>query len=169
MIDLGVGLNLEMTGHENVLLYGALLGRDPDELRREAPAIAEWAGLEEFMDVPVRSYSTGMLVRLAFAVATASTPDVLLIDEALSVGDAGFVERSRERLELLMRHGTAVVLVSHALELVQEQASTVLWLDHGRARSLGDPATVIEAYREAPEGRIELADDPSEGVALSSG
>jgi ABC-2 type transport system ATP-binding protein len=146
MIELGAGFNGEMTGRENVVLYGALLGREPRDMRRRAEAIAEWAGLVEFLDVPVRSYSTGMVARLGFSVATDTRPDLLIVDEVLSVGDQEFQTRSADRIAEMMRGGTSVVLVSHALETVRDLAQRVMWLDHGRAKMLAPAADVIDSY-----------------------
>jgi ABC-type polysaccharide/polyol phosphate transport system ATPase subunit len=147
MIALGAGFNPELNAYENVVLFGTLLGRDPAEMRRRVEAIAEWSGLTEFLDVPLRSYSSGMLARLGFAVAADVDPDVLVVDEVLAVGDEAFQRKSNRRMRELMAGGTAVLLVSHQLETVKELAHRVLWLDHGRIRMLGEPGAVIDAYR----------------------
>jgi ABC-type polysaccharide/polyol phosphate transport system ATPase subunit len=146
MIELGAGFQGEMTGRENIVLYGALLGREPHVMRQRAEAIADWAGLDDFLDVPVRSYSTGMVARLGFSVATDAKPDLLIVDEVLSVGDQEFQIRSSARITEMMNAGTSVVLVSHALETVRDLAHRVLWLDHGRAKMLGNAATVVDSY-----------------------
>lgn len=146
MIELGAGFQGEMTGRENIVLYGALLGREPHVMRQRAAAIAEWAGLDDFLDVPVRSYSTGMVARLGFSVATDAKPDLLIVDEVLSVGDQEFQARSSARIAEMMNAGTSVVLVSHALEMVRDLAHRVLWLDRGRAKMLGDAANVVDSY-----------------------
>jgi len=146
MIELGAGFNGEMTGEENVILYGSLLGRDSDLVRSRVPEIAEWAGLEGFMDVPIRSYSSGMLARLGFAVATDEQPDVLVVDEVLSVGDAEFQDRSRQRIDTMMHGGTAVLLVSHDMGLIAELAERSMYLDHGQIQGIGPSAKVIEQY-----------------------
>lgn len=147
MIELGAGFNAELTAHENIILNGTLLGRTPAEMRQRAGAIAEWAGLTDFLDVPIRNYSTGMLARLGFAVATDSKPDILVVDEVLSVGDASFQRKSRERIEGLIGEGAAVVLVSHALDTVAEVTDRTLWLDHGNTVALGETSTVLAEYR----------------------
>lgn len=149
MIELGAGFNVELTGHENAVLYGTLLGRDPAYVRARLPHIAEWAGLVDSMDVPVRSYSSGMLARLAFAVAVDVEPDVLVVDEVLAVGDEAFRQRSGERMDALIRDGAAVVLVSHQMDQVLSRAQRVVWLEDGRIRMEGDPAAVVAAYRES--------------------
>lgn len=147
MIELGAGFNMEMTGYENVVLYGALLGRDAATMRARAAEIAVWAHLEEAMDIPVRSYSSGMLARLAFSIAVDVEPDVLLVDEVLSVGDESFQRKSASRMDELIKSGTAVVLVSHNLDQVLDKSDRVVWLDGGRVRAVGEPAAVVEAYR----------------------
>jgi ABC-2 type transport system ATP-binding protein len=146
MIELGAGFHPDLTGFENIVLCGTILGRDAKTMRRRAPAIAEWAGLEEFLDAPIRGYSSGMLARLAFAVTTDAAPDILLVDEVLAVGDADFMERSRQRIDDMIAGGTAVILVSHALETIRDAADTVLWLDHGRVARLGEPDEVVDSY-----------------------
>jgi ABC-type polysaccharide/polyol phosphate transport system ATPase subunit len=151
MIELGAGFNAEMTGQENVVLYGTLLGRDSASMVERVPAIAEWAGLEGFMDVPVRSYSSGMLARLGFAVATDVKPDLLVVDEVLSVGDAEFQQKSRARIFEMIDGGTAVVLVSHNLSLVKEVSDRVMLLEEGRNRGTGSPIEIVDAYRDTHE------------------
>jgi ABC-type polysaccharide/polyol phosphate transport system ATPase subunit len=116
-------------------------------MRARAAPIAEWAGLTQAMDQPVRSYSSGMLARLAFSIAVDVEPDVLLVDEVLSVGDESFQRRSAERMDELIRSGTAVVLVSHNLAQVLEKAHRVVWLEHGRVRQTGPPEQVVAEYR----------------------
>jgi len=147
MIALGAGFNPELSGFENIVLFGTLLGRDPAHMRERAGPIAEWAGLAEFIDVPIRSYSSGMLARLGFAVASDVDPDVLVVDEVLSVGDEAFQRRSFERMHSLMSGGTAVLLVSHALDLVERMSNRVVWLDRGRVRMEGSPREVVAGYR----------------------
>lgn len=152
MIELGAGFNNDLTGFENIVMYGTLLGRTPQRMRDRAEAIAEWADLADFIDVPLRSYSSGMLARLAFSVATDVEPDVLVVDEVLSVGDAAFQIRSRERMEDLIERGASVVIVSHNLDTVLQIADRAMWLDRGKALLEGDPSNVLGAYRESVEG-----------------
>lgn len=147
MIELGAGFNVELTARENIVLYGALLGRDHRFMRGRVGPILEWAGLEEYHDVPVRSFSTGMMARLGFSVATDARPDLLVVDEVLSVGDEQFQVKSRQRIEKMILDGTAVVLVSHALDTVAGLADHVLWLDHGSLRAAGPAADIVTAYR----------------------
>ena len=149
LIALGTGFHGELTGQENIVLHGAILGRSPAEMRRRAPAIAEWAGVEDFLDAPLRTYSSGMLARLAFAIATDVVPEVLLVDEVLAVGDEAFRERSEARIRELMTGGAAVILVSHGLELIRQLADRAIWLDHGRVRASGAPGEVVDSYLDA--------------------
>jgi ABC-type polysaccharide/polyol phosphate transport system ATPase subunit len=146
MLELGAGFVPGLTAAENIVLYGALLGREPRAMRARVLPILEWAGLTEYLDVAVRAFSSGMVARLAFAVATDTRPDVLLLDELLAVGDEAFRARALQRMETLIGGGAAVVLVSHALPLVRSRASSVLWLDGGRTVELGDPDEVIDRY-----------------------
>ena len=146
MIELGAGFNPELTGNENALLYGTLLGRVPRELEARIPELADWAGLTDHMHLPLRTYSSGMVARLAFAVATDKSPDVLLVDEVLSVGDVEFQEKSSERAKAMVESGAAVVLVTHNMDSVLELATDALWLDHGKVRACGPAKEVVEQY-----------------------
>lgn len=152
MIELGAGFNPDLTGYENVVLYGTFLGRAPQVMRSRAGEIARWADLEGFMDVPIRSYSSGMLARLGFAIASDVAPEVLVVDEVLSVGDEAFQQKSMSRMRNLIDDGASVVFVSHNLAAVGELANRVMWLDHGRVQQIGEPASVIAAYRSAVAG-----------------
>lgn len=147
MIELGAGFNMELTAYENIVLYGSLLGRDHRVMRERVGQILAWAGLEDYRDVPVRSFSTGMLARLGFSIATDARPHLLVVDEVLAVGDEQFQVKSRERIEQMVRDGTAVVLVSHALDTVAGLADHVLWLDHGKVAGRGPAQEVVDAYR----------------------
>ena len=149
MIELSGGMNPEMTGRENIVMFGVLLGRAPDHMRQRVGPISEWAELTEFLDVPMRNYSTGMVARLGFAIATDVKPELLLVDEVLSVGDEAFRRKSNERLEELMEGGTTLVLVSHSLPTVRNMAERVMWLDHGRIKMIGDAETVVQAYQDS--------------------
>jgi ABC-type polysaccharide/polyol phosphate transport system ATPase subunit len=148
LIELGAGFSPELTGKENIELFGTLLGHSRKFMRENAEAIASWAGLLEFIDLPIRTYSTGMLARLGFSIATFQESQLLVIDETLSVGDSEFQNKSLSRIESLMREGEVTVLVSHDLSLIEERTTQVIWLDHGRQMMCGDPKEVINAYRE---------------------
>jgi ABC-2 type transport system ATP-binding protein len=147
MIELGAGFNPELTGAENIMLYGALLGRDTKLMQSRIEAIADWAQLTDHLDSPIRAYSSGMVARLAFATATDVTPDLLLIDEVLSVGDEDFQTRSKARTEAMMNSGCAVVLVTHDLLVANEMATKAIYLDQGAIRAKGRPNQVIETYK----------------------
>jgi ABC-2 type transport system ATP-binding protein/lipopolysaccharide transport system ATP-binding protein len=149
LIALGAGFNPELTARENIILHGAILGRDPSFMEERVGPIARWADIEDFLDVPTRNYSSGMMARLAFSVATDVEPDVLVVDEILAVGDTAFKKKSKDRIRAMIDTGTSVVLVSHALPTVRRMANRVLWLDKGRVKMLGDPDEVIDAYEAA--------------------
>ena len=151
MIELGAGFNSELTGRENVILYGTLLGRKPRELESRVKKIAEWADISESIDLPLRTYSSGMIAKLAFAVATDHRSDVILVDEVLSVGDAEFQKRSKERMYELFKSDAAVVLVTHDINSVRELATKAIWIENGRAVLLGEKERVIRAYLNAQE------------------
>ncbi|MDA8295343.1 MAG: ABC transporter ATP-binding protein [Actinomycetota bacterium] len=149
MIELGAGFNAEQTARENILLYGALLGRDVALMRERCNPILEWAELRDYRDVPLHAFSSGMLARLGFAVAVDVAPRVLIVDEVLSVGDESFQRRSTARMDDLIEQGTSVVLVSHNLAQLRQRAHRAMWLDRGRVRALGATNSVVEAYLES--------------------
>jgi ABC-2 type transport system ATP-binding protein len=149
MIELGAGFNTDLTGYENIVMYGTLLGRTPQRMGERAPAIAEWADLTNFIDVPLRTYSSGMLARLAFSIATDIEPDVLVVDEVLSVGDAAFQIRSQKRMKDLIERGASVVIVSHDLDTVRNLADRAMWIDKGKMIMTGAPVDVVNAYERS--------------------
>ncbi len=146
MIELGAGFNPEFTARENVIIYGALLGRDPKFMRDRVDVIVEWAGVADFVDIPVRTFSSGMKGRLAFSVATDIEPDILLVDEVLAVGDQAFRKKSEVRMNELISGGASVVVVSHALGLVRRLSERVMWIDSGRVKMIGPAQEVVDAY-----------------------
>jgi ABC-type polysaccharide/polyol phosphate transport system ATPase subunit len=146
LLALGVGFNKSLTGRENVVLGGLAAGLSRDELDAKYHEIADFAELGDFMDLPMRTYSSGMYGRLAFAVAVHMDPDILLIDEALSVGDARFKRKSFDKMQELCAEARTIVLVTHALRSVQELCSEAIWLDKGRLAMSADPESVVEAY-----------------------
>jgi ABC-type polysaccharide/polyol phosphate transport system ATPase subunit len=146
MIELGAGFHSEMTGAENVLFYSALMGRDVKHVRKRTAEIGDWAGVSDHMDFPLRTFSSGMVARLAFATATDEQAEVLLVDEVLSVGDADFQSKSKARMESLITGGASVVLVSHNMASVRELATRAIWLENGHVKMIGDPAEVVAAY-----------------------
>ena len=146
MIELGAGFHPEMTGAENVLFYSALMGRDLKSVKQRTPAIGEWAGVSDHMGFPLRTFSSGMVARLAFSTATDEQADVLLVDEVLSVGDANFQEKSKARMEQLIKSGAAVVLVSHDMVAVRSLADRAIWLENGHVKMIGNASDVVDAY-----------------------
>jgi ABC-type polysaccharide/polyol phosphate transport system ATPase subunit len=148
LLALGVGFNKKLTGRENVVLGGLAAGIKRDHLAAKYDDIVAFAELEEFMDMPMRTYSSGMYGRLAFSVAVNMDPDILLIDEALSVGDARFRRKSAEKMRELCGEDRTVVLVSHALGTIQELADQAIWMEKGQMRMWDDPESVINAYTE---------------------
>jgi lipopolysaccharide transport system ATP-binding protein len=146
LLDASLGMNLELTGRENIMLRGLYHGLSRPELARLEDDVAEFAGLGDFLDLPVRIYSAGMVIRLGFALATAIRPEILLMDEWLLVGDAEFMARARHRLEAMVRNADILVLSSHDTATVTTWCSRVMWLDQGRLRLDGPPEQVIDAY-----------------------
>ena len=146
MLELGSGFDFDLTGRENIFLNGAILGYSEEFLKEKYEEIVAFSELGEFINVPIRNYSSGMLARLAFSVATMVHPDILIVDEILSVGDAQFQEKSKARMLELMSGGTTVLFVSHSIDQIREMCSRVLWLEHGKVRRLGDTEEVCDAY-----------------------
>lgn len=158
LLELGAGFHPELTGRENVHLNGSILGLRRRELDRKFDDIVAFAGLERFIDTPVKSYSSGMYVRLGFSVAINVDPDVLLIDEVLAVGDEQFQRRCAEKFAQLKEQGKTVVIVSHSLGSVRSLCDRIAWLDHGRLRAVGDAGAVIDSYiDEVHEDREQVA------------
>jgi ABC-2 type transport system ATP-binding protein len=146
LLELGAGFDQELTGRENIFLNGALLGRTHREMSERAQRIIDFAELAEFIDAPLRTYSTGMMARLGFAVATDVDPDILLVDEVLAVGDIAFQQKCHERITEFRRGGATLVLVSHAPGTVESLCSRVVWVDHGRIVADGPTAEVLPAF-----------------------
>ncbi len=160
LIELGAGFHPEISGRENVFINGAVLGLTRREIERRYRDIVDFSGLGDFMEEPVKNYSSGMYVRLGFAVAIHTDPDVLLVDEVLAVGDEAFAHRCVRRIEEFLAAGRTLLLVSHSLDLVTALCDRVVWLDRGRQRLTGDPRRVADAYRQAvaeQEGAEHLA------------
>jgi ABC-2 type transport system ATP-binding protein len=147
MIELGAGFNSELTGRENILFYSSLLDRDINKVKPRIDEIITWAGVADHLDYQLRTYSTGMVARLAFSVATSEIPDILLMDEVLSVGDGEFAIKSRERLLEIINSGSTVIIVSHDLKTVAELAQKVIWIEKGEIKMVGLPTEVIAAYQ----------------------
>ncbi len=171
LLEVGTGFHPELTGRENVFLNAAVLGMPRDVVARRLDDIVEFSGIGRFLDTPVKRYSSGMYLRLAFAVAAHVDADVLLVDEVLAVGDAEFQRRCLGRMEDIGRSGRTVVFISHNLDAVTRLCSTALWLDGGRVRAVGRTADVVDDYLLAatPDaGRRTFPDEPDRPVSLLS-
>ena len=152
LIELGAGFDPELTARENTYLNGALLGYTKDFIDKNFDSIVSFAEVQDFVDMPLKNYSSGMQARIAFAIATATTPDILVVDEALSVGDFKFREKCEARInELVEKHGTTLLFVSHNSEQVKRVCNRAVWIDRGTMRMVGDVETVLDAYK-ASEG-----------------
>lgn len=156
MLELGSGFDYDLTGRENVYLNGAILGYSREFLESKFDEILAFSELGAFIDNPIRNYSSGMLMRLAFSIATVVEPEILICDEVLAVGDERFQAKSRKRMMELMQGGATVLFVSHNVEQIREMSNHVVWLDHGQVRMIGEANEVCDAYREwlnRPEGQ----------------
>ena len=149
LIELGAGFHPEISGRENIYINGAVLGLARRQIDRRFDDIVEFSGLENFIDEPVKNYSSGMYVRLGFAVAIHTEPDILMVDEVLAVGDEAFSHRCLRRIEEFLAEGKTLLLVSHSLGLIEEVCDRVLWLEGGELRASGLPRRVVDAYRES--------------------
>jgi lipopolysaccharide transport system ATP-binding protein len=146
LIDISLGIDPEATGRENIYLRGGLLGMTRSEIAAQIDEIIEFSELGDFVDMPLRTYSTGMHLRLAFAVSTVVRPEILLMDEWLSVGDEGFKHKAEARMSELVRSTNILVIASHSRELLLHTCNRIIWLEHGKIRMDGDPQTVAAAY-----------------------
>ena len=146
MLELGSGFDFDLTGRENVFLNGAILGYSEEFLKGKYDEIVEFSELGQFIEVPIRNYSSGMLARLAFSIATVVNPDILIVDEILSVGDVAFQEKSKKRMLHLMGGGTTVLFVSHSIEQIREMCDRAVWLDQGLIKMMGKAEDVCQAY-----------------------
>lgn len=147
LLELGAGFHPELSGRENVFLNGALLGYSRSEMESVFDEIVEFSELEQFINSPVRTYSSGMFARLGFAVATAHMPEILILDEILSVGDESFQRKCNLRLKEFQQSGSTVLMVSHALDSLEVMCNRVAWIHHGKIQKIGEPEEVIAAYR----------------------
>lgn len=146
LLGLGIGFHPDLTGRENVRIDALLLGLSPKEIRERMDEIIAFAELEGFIDAPLRSYSSGMVVRLAFSVAVCVNPDILLLDEVLAVGDQAFARKCLRSIENFRRQGKTIVLVTHDGKAVTEFCDVAMWLDHGEIKMFGDPLEVVNRY-----------------------
>jgi ABC-type polysaccharide/polyol phosphate transport system ATPase subunit len=146
LIELGAGMHHELTGRENILLNGLLMGYSKETMRERQQKIIEFADIGDFIDAPVKQYSSGMYMRLAFAVATEINPDILVVDEILAVGDFAFQEKCVNRLRAFRAAGKTIILVSHSLSQIEEQCDRVILLEKGKMTIDGSPSEAIKAY-----------------------
>lgn len=149
MLELGSGFDYDLTGRENVFLNGAILGYSEEYLKEKYDEIVAFSELGDFIESPVRNYSSGMVMRLAFSIASMVNPDILIVDEILAVGDMEFQEKSYARMMELMSHGTTVLLVSHNLDQVRDRCDRVIWLEHGNVVAIGETQEICDRYVES--------------------
>ena len=147
MIELGAGFDMDLTARENIFLNGSVLGYSKQMMEEKFDEILEFSELQPFVDVAVKNYSSGMVARLAFAIATITNPDILILDEILAVGDFLFQQKCEKRIREMMDRGTTVIIVSHTIEQIERLCKHVLWLEHGNMKMLGDTKTVCDAYK----------------------
>ena len=146
LIELGAGFDPELTARENIFLNGALLGYSKKFIESHFQEIVDFAELNDFIDVPIKNFSSGMSARLGFAIATVQKPDILIVDEVLAVGDFAFQQKCKERMEHLLSNGTTLLFVSHSIEQVKELCSQAIWIDNGEVRAIGDTYSVSQEY-----------------------
>ena len=148
LIELGAGFDGELTARENIFLNGALLGHKKSFMQQHFDEIIEFSELQDFVDVPIKNFSSGMAARLGFAVATIVKPDILIVEEVLAVGDRAFQEKCKTRMEEMLRGGTTLLFVSHSAKQVQELCENVVWVDKGEIKAIGRSEEIISLYEE---------------------
>ena len=148
MLELGSGFDFDLSGRENIFLNGAILGYDEQFLKDKYDEILEFSELGEFIDVPIRNYSSGMVMRLAFSIASLVNPEILIVDEILAVGDSSFQEKSKAKMMELMSGGTTVLFTSHSISQIKEMCDRVIWLDHGTVMNIGKQDEVCGEYEK---------------------
>lgn len=153
MIELGAGFDDELTARENIFLNGSILGYQKDFLEEKFDEIVEFSELKDFLDVPVKNFSSGMVAKLAFSIATIVDPEILIVDEILSVGDIKFQEKSKNKMLELIRGGTTVLYVSHSIASIRELCTKVVWIEHGEIVEIGDPEEICNKYYKKQLGK----------------
>jgi ABC-type polysaccharide/polyol phosphate transport system ATPase subunit len=151
LLEFGAGFHPELTGRENVYLNGAMLGFSQEEMNAKFEGIVDFAELWDFIDAPLRTYSSGMWARLGFSVATDVDPEILIIDEVLSVGDEAFQRKSKERINQFRDRGATIMFVSHNMAMIENMCQRTAWLDQGKLKAIGESPDVIAAYRESQQ------------------
>jgi ABC-2 type transport system ATP-binding protein/lipopolysaccharide transport system ATP-binding protein len=149
LLDIAVGMNAELTGYENIILRGMYMGIHPREMRKRSDEIAEFTELGDYLNMPLRTYSSGMTVRLSFAIATCIAPEILLLDEWLSAGDAPFIAKAKKRMDEFVRISSVLVLASHSMSLLEEWCTHGIWLEFGHVKMMGPIKEVVAAYNKA--------------------
>lgn len=153
MIELGAGFDMELTARENIYLNGAVLGYSKEFLDEKFDEIVDFSELKDFLNVPVKNFSSGMIAKLAFSIATIVNPEILIVDEILSVGDIKFQEKSKNKMMEMIKGGTTVLYVSHSLESIKDLCTKVVWLDHGNIVKIGNPNDVCNEYYNTLMGK----------------
>lgn len=148
LIEVGAGFDPELTARENIFLNGAILGHSEAYMKEHFQEIIDFAELQQFVDVPVKNFSSGMYARLGFSIATMVQPDVLIVDEVLSVGDYRFQEKCEQRIRKMIEKGVTIIMVSHDNDLIQKLCTKVVWLDHGKVKAIGDTLEICSEYEE---------------------
>ncbi len=148
LFDITLGFEQDASGWENIHYRGYLQGESPQSIKSKVEEIAAFSELGEFLDMPVRYYSAGMMIRLAFSIATAIEPEILIVDEVLAVGDLAFQQKATQRIRAMMAKASLMVIVSHDLDRLKDLCTSVVWMDHGRVRMVGDPAATVAAYQK---------------------
>ncbi len=149
MIELGAGFDGELTARENIYLNGAILGYSKEFINEKFDEIVKFSELKEFLDVPVKNFSSGMVAKLAFSISTVVEPEVLIVDEILSVGDIKFQEKSKNKMMSMINGGTTVLYVSHSLQSIKDLCNKVLWLDHGKVVDFGETKDICDRYYDS--------------------
>ena len=149
LIELGAGFDMELTARENIYLNGAVLGYSRKMIREKFDDIVKFSEMQNFLDVPMKNYSSGMIARIAFAIATIVQPDILIVDEILAVGDFHFQEKCNKRIEEMMESGTTIILVSHSIEQIEALCNKAMWLEKGKIRMIGEADKVCSAYKNS--------------------
>ena len=153
MIELGAGFDQELTARENIYLNGAILGYSKEFIDSKFDEIVEFSELIDFLDVPIKNFSSGMVAKLAFSIATIVNPEILIVDEILSVGDIKFQEKSKNKMMEMIKGGTTVLYVSHSLESIKDLCDRVVWIEHGKVIKIGPAKKIIEEYYKAQMGK----------------
>lgn len=153
MIELGAGFDMDLTARENIFLNGAVLGYTKQFIEQKFDEIVAFSELQDFLDVPVRNFSSGMVARLAFSIATIVDPEILIVDEILSVGDIAFQQKSENKMRSMIGGGTTVLFVSHSVNQIKSLCDRVVWLDHGKIKKIGPAKEICEEYQELMLGQ----------------